>query len=149
MSIVRWEPELRLLSLRDAMDRLFEDSFISPRSAFSPFANAAPALDMYQTGDDVVVKATLPGVRANDLEISVTGEVLTVKGEMRQDEDANEEGYVRRERRFGSFARSIALPTMVDVDKAEARYEDGILTLILPKSEAVKPKTIKISNGHA
>jgi len=142
-NIIRWEPWSELVSLRDAMDRLFEESIVRPRGWMVPGAEAL-AIDVYQTKDDVVVKAAVPGLKAEDLDITIVGDTLTIKGEFKKEEKVEEENYIRRERRYGSFCRSIPLPTSVDVDKAGAEFEDGILTLNLPKIEAVKPKTIKV-----
>ncbi len=103
-----------------------------------------PALDMYQTGDDVVVKAALPGLKPEDVQISVTANVLTLRGEFKQENDKKEATYHIREQRFGSFERSVMLPTDVQTDKAKADFENGILTITLPKAEAVKPKSISI-----
>lgn len=142
-NIVRWEPWNELVSLRDAMDRLFEESIVRPRGRPSAFAEAL-AVDVYETTDDVVVKTAVPGVKAEDLDITIVGETLTIKGEFKAEEGVEEENYIRRERRYGSFCRSVALPTTVDADKAAAEFEDGVLTLNIPKAEAVKPRTIAI-----
>ena len=104
---------------------------------------------MYQTDKEVVVKASMPGMKAEDVEISVTGDVLTLKGEHREEQEVNEDKYFRKEMRFGSFVRSLEIPVPVKVDKAEAVFENGVLTLMLPKTEAVKPKTIKVKSGKA
>jgi len=141
--IVRWEPYRDLVTLREAMDRLFAESFVRPGSAF-PTTFEGPAVDMYQTKDEIVVQATIPGVKPEDIDISVTGEILTIKGEFKQEEKIEEGSYVRQERRFGQFCREISLPTQVSADKAKAEFEHGVLTLRLPKAEAVKPKSITV-----
>ena len=144
-NLVRWEPFRDLVSLREAMDRLFEESFISPRSGWlAPAGVEALAVDMYQTDDAVVVKSPLPGVKPEDIDISVTGDVLTIKGETKAEEEVNEENYVYRECSYGSFSRSLSLPVPVVAGKAQAEFEDGVLILTLPKAEEVKPKAIKI-----
>jgi len=143
--IMRWEPFGELMSLREAMDRLFEESLVWPRSVVSPFLGEGIAVDMYETDEDVVVKATIPGVKPEDLDVSVTGDVLTIRGEVKQEEEVKKENYIRQERRYGSFCRQLPLPTGVNVDKAKAEFENGILTLTLPKAEEVRPKTIKIT----
>ena len=142
-NIVRWEPWNELVSLRDAMDRLFEESVVRPRSRFAPLTGAL-AVDVYETKDDIVVKTGVPGVKADELDITIVGELLTIKGEFKESEEIDEENYIRRERRFGSFCRSVSLPTAVEADKATAEFEDGVLTLNIPKAEAVKPKTIEV-----
>jgi len=141
--IVRWEPYRDLVTLREAMDRLFAESFVRPGSAF-PTTFEGPAVDMYQTKDEIVVQATIPGVKPEDIDISVTGEILTIKGEFKQEDKIEEGSYVRQERRFGQFCRELTLPTQVNADKAKAEFEHGVLTLRLPKAEAVKPKSITV-----
>ena len=142
-NIVRWEPFQELISLRDAMDRLFEESIIRPRGLLESFTEGL-AVDMYQTKDEVVVKAAVPGVKPEDIDVSVSGDVLTIKGEFKQEENIEKENYIRSERRFGSFSRSLPLPVPVNVDKATAEFDAGVLKLVLPKAEEVKPKTIEI-----
>jgi HSP20 family protein len=94
--------------------------------------------------DEVVVKATVPGVKPDDLHITITGDVLTIRGEVKQEEEVKEEAYHIRERRYGTFSRSLPLPVPVLTDKAKAEFENGILTLTLPKAEEVRPKTIEV-----
>jgi len=143
--LMRWEPLRDLVSLREAMNRLFEESFVRPWGGWPwPVRGERLAVDMYETDDAVVVKAALPGVKAEDLDISVVGDTLTIRGEVKRDEEVKEENYIRRERFYGSFCRSFALPTQVVPEDAEAEFEDGILTLTLPKAEEVKPKAIKV-----
>ncbi len=141
--LMRWEPFRELVSLREAMNRLFEESFVRPWGAFPRWAEG-PAVDMYETDNAVVVKAAMPGVDPKDVEISVTGDTLTIRGEVKKEEQVKEENYLRRERYYGSFCRSFLLPTRVVADDAEAVFENGVLTLTLPKAEEVKPKTIKV-----
>jgi HSP20 family protein len=141
--LVRWEPFRELMSLREAMDRLFEESFVRP-GRLMPFEGGAVALDMYQTDDAVVVKASLPGVKPEEIDISVTGDMLTIKGETKSEHEVKEENYFRREMRYGSFSRTVPIPVSVQSDKAEAVFENGVLTLTLPKAEEVKPKAIKV-----
>ena len=143
--LVRWEPYRGMVSLRDAMNRLFEDSIIQPSEEGTiPWSGAGLALDVYQTEDDVVVKADLPGMKPEDVDVSVVGDVLTIKAETKAESEVKEDNYVRRERRYGAFSRSVRLPTAVQASKAEAKYVDGILTLELPKAEEVKPKRIEV-----
>ncbi|HDN79148.1 MAG: Hsp20/alpha crystallin family protein [Chloroflexi bacterium] len=142
--IVRWEPFRELISLREAMDRLFEESFVRPFGWIAPAGTESFAIDMYETDDEIVVKAAIPGVKPEDIDVSLSGDVLTIKGEVKEGKEIREENYIRRERRYGTFCRSVSLPVQVDVDKAKAEYENGILTLTLPKAEAVKPKVIKV-----
>jgi HSP20 family protein len=132
-----------MMTLREAMDRLFDDAFTRPIN-LRDGGWSAPAVDMYQTDDEVVVKVALPGFNADDVQINVTGDVLTLRGEMKQEEDKKDKAWHIREHRWSSFERSIALPTEVTADKANADFENGILTVTLPKAEEVKPKSISV-----
>lgn len=142
-NIVRWEPFNELVSLRDAMDRLFEDSIIRPRSWLSFDGDGLP-VDVYETKEDIVIKAAVPGVKPEDIDISITGDTLTIKGEYKEEEKVEKEDYYRRERHVGAFSRAIELPLEVNAEKASAEFADGVLTLTLPKSEEVMPKTIEV-----
>lgn len=142
-NITRWEPAREIMTLREAMDRLFDDAFTRPLT-FVRDGWSAPAIDMYQTDDEVVVKAALPGIKADEVQINVTGDVLTIKGEVKQEDEKKERSWHIREQRYGSFERSVALPTDVVADKAKADFENGILTITLPKAEDVKPRTITV-----
>ena len=142
-NIIRWEPAREMMTLREAMDRLFDDAFTRPLS-LSGNTWSIPAVDMYQTDNEVVVKAALPGIKADEVQINVTGEVLTLKGETKQENETKEKAYHIREQRWGAFERSLVLPTEVVADKAKADFENGILTITLPKADEVKPKTINI-----
>jgi HSP20 family protein len=141
-NLSRWEPVREMMTLREAMDRLFDDAFTRPISA-SGFS-AMPAIDMYQTNDEVVVKASLPGLKAEDVQLTITADVLTLRGEFKQEDEKNDATWHIREHRRGSFERSIMLPTDVQSEKAKAEFEAGILTVILPKAETVKPRTITV-----
>ena len=141
-NLTRWEPVREMMTLREAMDRLFDDAFTRPLSLNG--AAALPSLDVYETDDEVVVKASLPGLKAEDVQISVTGDSLTLRGEFKQEEEKTGATYHVRERRSGSFERTLGLPVSVQTDKAKADFENGILSIVLPKAEAVKPRTINI-----
>ena len=145
MAIERWHPFTELMSLRQAMDKVFEDSFVRPSRALYALGEVAvPALDVYQTPSEVVVKATLPGLKPEDVSIDITGETLTIKGETKAEHEIKKEDYLYQERRYGAFSRSLILPSGLKPDKAEATMEDGVLTLTIPKAEGVKPKAIKV-----
>jgi len=145
MAIERWHPLTELMSLRQAMDRLFEDSFVRPSRALATFGESAtPALDVYQTPTEIVVKAAMPGVKPEDVSIDITGETLTIRGESKVEEETKKEDYLYQERRYGVFSRSMVLPSGLKSDKAEATMEDGVLTLTIPKAEEAKPKAIKV-----
>jgi HSP20 family protein len=143
--LVRWSPARDMVSLREAMDRLFEESFLRP-DLFGGGETAVSALplDMYETESDVVVKASVPGVKPEDIEVTVTGDLLTIKGEFKTEEKTEKRSFLRQERRYGSFCRQLGLPAGVDSNKAAASFENGILTLTLPKVEAVRPKTVRV-----
>jgi HSP20 family protein len=143
MSVTRWEPFNDLVSLRDAMDRLFEDSFVRTGRVLGLNPGMVP-IDIYQQDGTIVVKAPLPGVRPEDIDVSVVGDTLTIKGEMKQEQQVKSENVIRQERRYGAFSRTVTLPTPVDTSKANASYENGVLTLLLPVSEEAKPKEIKV-----
>jgi HSP20 family protein len=141
-NLTRWEPLRDMMTLREAMDQLFDDAFTRPRSAGG--VSIMPVVDLYQTADEVVVKANLPGLKAEDVQISVTSDVLTLRGEFKQESEQKEATYHILERRAGSFERSVMLPVDVETDKSRADFKDGVLTITLPKAEAVKPKTITV-----
>ena len=141
-NLIRWEPAREMMTLREAMDHLFDDAFTRPLSLGGNWS--VPAIDMYQTDNEVIVKATLPGFKASDVQLNVTGDLLTVKGECKHEEESKDKSWHIREQRWGSFERSVALPAAVVADKAKADFEDGILTVSLPKAEEVKPKMITI-----
>jgi HSP20 family protein len=143
-NLTRWEPAREMMTLREAMDRLFDDAFTRPFNIRDGWSMSTPAVDMFQTDNEVVVRASVPGLKADEVQINITGDVLTLKGGVKQEEERKDRAWHIREHRFGSFERSIALPTAVKTDKAEAVFENGILTVTLPKADEVKPKTINI-----
>lgn len=140
-NLIRFEPMREMITLREAMDRLFNDAFTPSLSASGW---QVPAVDLYQTNDEVVVKAALPGMKSDDVQISITGDLLTLKGEFKQEEEKKERAYHLREQRYGAFERTFTLPTAVVSDKAKAEFDNGILTITLPKAEEVKPKMITV-----
>ena len=141
-NLIRWEPVREMMTLREAMDQLFNDAFTRPVSMSG--GSVIPAIDLYQNNDAVIVKAALPGLKADDVQISVTADVLTLRGEFKQENEQKDTTYHIREQRYGSFERSIMLPSDVQTDKSKADFENGILTITLPKAESVKPKSITI-----
>ena len=145
-NLTRWDPVRETMTLREAMDHLFDDAFTRPLSIMRNGGStwSSPSIDMYQTNNDVVVKAALPGIKAEEVQINVTGDILIIKGELKQEEEKNDKSWHIREQRWGTFERSVMLPTGVISDKAKADFDNGILTITLPKSEAVKPKTITV-----
>jgi len=148
-SLTRYDPLGEVVSLRSAMDRLFEDSFISPlswRHTRTPLTT--PEIDVAETDDEVVVTAALPGIAPDDVEITLTGQTLMIRGEFKVDEKVDRDRYLYQERRYGSFARQLHLPLRLQGDKAAASFDNGLLTLRIPKAEDVKPRQIQIqANG--
>jgi HSP20 family protein len=143
MNIVKWEPIGEMVSLRNAMDRLFEDSFVKWARPLDG-DTVTPAVDIFETGEKLGVRASLPGIKPEDVDISITPEGVVIKGKTMEEKETQEKNYVRRERHYGTFARTIALPQGLKIDKAEATMENGVLTLEIPKAEEEKPKTVKI-----
>ena len=145
-NLTRWEPASEMMTLREAMDRLFNDAFTRPFFSIRDGGStwSSPAINMYQTDSEVVVKAALPGIKAEEVQINVDGDILTIRGETRQEEEQKEKSWQIHEHRWGAFERSVRLPAGVTSDKAKADFENGILTIRLPKSEEVKPRTIAI-----
>jgi len=144
-SIVRWGPFPEMMSLRQAMDRLLEESFVrTPRRLMEPILGHEMAVDMYETDQAVVVRAAMPGARPEDLDITVMGDTLTIKCQTQEDPDVSEEQYIRREMHCGQFSRSVTLPIGLEPDKAEATFEAGVLTLTIPKAEETRPRIIQV-----
>jgi HSP20 family protein len=151
-SVTRWDP---FADLRGTMDRLFDEGFSRPWRLI-PSTNgegyeATFPVEVSETDSDIEVKASLPGVKPDAVEITVANDVLTIKAEHRDTTEEKKRDYYRRELRYGSFYRSMTLPVSVDSDKAEATFENGVLSLKLPKAEALRPKQIKVgtANGAA
>jgi HSP20 family protein len=141
-NLTRWEPVREMMTLREAMSRLFDDAFTRPVGISG--ASLLPAIDLYETDDEVVLKANLPGFKPEDVHISVTSDMPTIRGELEQEKKEDEATYHLLERRSGVFERTITLPSEVKTDKAQADFDAGILTITMPKAESVKPRTITI-----
>ena len=147
MTIVRRpSPFGELVSLRQAMDRLFEDSFIRPRMwGGQPADGTGLALDARMNPDALVVQAALPGVKPEDVEITIENDTLTITGETRSETRDEKDQVLLQEIRRGSFVRSVTLPNGLEADRASASFDNGVLTLRIPRAEQVKPRTIRIS----
>ena len=153
MSLIRYQipssamwPSLnRWANLRDDLDTLLELPFLSGSAQPQLFTGWTPALDLYQNNDNVIAVVELPGLRKEDIEISLHDGTLTIGGERKSETDANGENATRTERFTGKFRRSITLPTRVDANKVNATYKDGVLTVTLPKAEEAKPKQIQVN----
>ena len=148
-NLIRWDPFREMYTLNKVMDRML-DNFGAQGSLMGWDDQQAwsLALDMTENPGEFVVKASLPGVKAEDLEITCTNNVLTIKAETKAETEQKDHTYHLRERRYGVFSRSVALPETVVSDKIQAEYENGVLTLHLPKAEELKPRRITVqSNG--
>mgnify|MGYP003573896616 CR=1 FL=1 len=150
--LVRWNPMQDMMSLRNEMNRLFEQAFEDmPLSQWQPSTNWGLAVDVSENDEAFVVTASVPGVNPDDIEITISDNVLTIKGEFKVDETVEDEKYHLRERRYGSFGRSLTLPVAVNAEDVDANYENGVLRLEVPKAEEVKPRRIQIqtqTNGR-
>jgi HSP20 family protein len=139
-----WRPFRELATVRDEMDSLWE-RFLGEWPVLEPFRREwTPSLDVSEMKDSIVVKAEIPGIDPKDIDISLTGAALTIKGEKKQEKEQKDENYHRVERSNGAFARSVRLPKEVQSDKIEGSYKNGVLKITLPKSEEAKKKEIKI-----
>jgi HSP20 family protein len=145
MAIQRSEPFSEMVSLQDAMNSLLQGSFVRPVANPGNGSTAMLPLDISETENEFILRASLPGVRPEDVQIMVQGDTVTIRGEIKAEEEKKGEHYHLRERRFGQFWRTVTLPTTISADKAQARFDDGVLTLILPKAESAKPKQIKVA----
>jgi HSP20 family protein len=147
-SLTRWDPFSEMGAMRTMMDRLFDTSFgrfpVLARSG-EDLGTATLGLDVYETGDEFVVKAAVPGVDPKDVDIAIDDDVLTIKGEFSQRDEVNDEGWLRRELRYGSFHRQLRLPPTVDAEKAQASFEHGVLKLTLPKKPEARARSLKIT----
>jgi len=145
MALVRFEPFRGLFNSQDRFNRVLSQAF---SQAFgdeeSKLGSWAPAVDIFETDENLVVKAELPGVDPKDVEVRVEDSTLYLKGQRKFENEVKDENYHRIERSYGSFTRTFALPSSINADKVAAEYKDGMLTLTLPKREEAKPKTIKI-----
>jgi len=153
-SLTRWNPYREMMSLRDQMDRLLSDSFQmadpfrTSTEWFTPARGWQLDLDVREVDDAYLVEVSVPGIDPDDLDITLEQNVLTIKGEVQEEDKQEGEVYHLRERRYGSFSRRVTLPDMVDSDNVEANYNKGILTLTLPKTEESKPRRIPIGQRH-
>jgi len=146
--MTRWDPFREAVSLREAMDRLYEDSFTPARRQGDGNERIwRLPLDAYVTADEIIVLANMPGVKSEDVEITIEGDTLTIRGE--RPRPLENVDYVMQERQFGKFQRTLNINIPVDANRAEARYENGLLTLVIPKAEAAKPRTIRVGTKEA
>lgn len=144
MSMTRWDPFAEMMSLREAMDRLFEESFTLGRRPDG--GRATFPIDMYERDDTIVVEADMPGVKPEDVDIQVRGDQLMINAETRREEEKEQEQFYRRERMMRRYTRVIALPTAVKPDQAEASFENGTLRVRLPKAEEARARRIEVKS---
>lgn len=144
--LIRKDPFREMMSLTDAIDRLWDEAIFRPRRWLLPrlWEEESLPLDVYQTEDAVVVRTSVPGVKPEEIAITVAGGNLSIRGQTKVEEEVKEENYIRRERRYGAFSREVALPAGLLTDKAEASFENGVLTITIPKAEEVKAKAIEV-----
>ncbi len=148
MAIVRWDPFRDLLTLQERMNKLFDESYRGRAGSEDDWALGgawAPAVDIYEQGSDLVLKAELPGVDPKDVDVRLENNTLTLRGERKFDNEIKRESYHRIERSYGAFSRSFTLPSTVDQNHIKAEYRDGVLRVTLPKREEAKPKQIAIN----
>ncbi len=155
MAMERWRPRWGVIPWRpfremEEMERRFEDIFGRPFAPavwrrFPAEMGWAPPIEVFEKEDKFIVKAEIPGMKEEDIDVSVVGDTLTIKGERKAETEVKEEDYYCCERSYGSFSRAISLPSTVDAKKIEASYEDGVLEVTLPKAPEVKPKKISVS----
>ncbi|HUV93353.1 MAG TPA: Hsp20/alpha crystallin family protein [Anaerolineae bacterium] len=147
MSIARWDPFRDMIALREAMNRLFDESFVRPGRRWTETTAERPCalpIDVYTTDEELVISVSVPGIDPGAVDIAIEGDTLTIKGELKGPLDNVD--YLVQERTYGKFNRSLRLNIPVQPDKAEATFEKGVLTLIIPKQEEVKPRTIKVTS---
>lgn len=149
MALMRWEPFRDLMTMQDKMNRLFNEFFARPGSYEEEGivrGTWSPAVDIYETDNDIVLKAELPGMSQEDIQLEIRENVLTLKGERKQERQVEESNYHRVERSYGTFQRMFTLPNAIQQDRVKARYKDGILEVTMPKAEVSKPKHIAIES---
>jgi len=145
MAIIRWDPFRDIVTLRERMNRMFEDVFSGRQEDKELTPSAwAPAVDIYETENELVLAAEVPGLSEKDVEIKIEDNTLTLKGERRFEKETKEENYHRIERSYGSFYRAFTLPNSIDPEKIQAEHENGVLKVVMPKRQELKPRMVKI-----
>ena len=147
MAVIRWNPWRDAMTLREATNRILEDSYVRPRRVWDDGTQERPhqlPLDVYTTSEEIVVLASLPGLAPDDVDISIDDDVLTVRAELGA--PIENVDYVFQERPYGTYVRRLTLNVPIEADKVEAAFENGVLTLVLPKAEETKPKVIKVKS---
>lgn len=143
-SVIRWEPFRNVNSLQEQFSRLFDTSFPG-RSSESDLTTWAPAVDIQETENELVLKADLPGIEEKDIDVRIENNTLTIRGERKFEKQVNEDNYLRVERSYGSFSRSFSLPNTINTEAIKAEYKNGVLTVQMPKRAESKPKQVKVN----
>ncbi len=144
-AITHWDPFRSLTALQDQVNRLFDTTFQQTRTGQADLATWAPAVDIYESQNELTAKVDLPGVDEKDIDVRIENNTLTIRGERKFEKNVNEDNYLRVERAYGSFTRTFSLPNTVNPDAISASYHQGVLTVHMPKREESKPKQVKIN----
>jgi len=150
MAIIKWHPMREIQDMRQDMDRMFQEFFAGPRRQSGVIPRmleagiTAPSVELIDKKKEIVLKAELPGIKKEDVELTVHDEAVTLKGEFKADKEVKKEDYYFSERRYGSFERTVTLPVEVDADGAKATFKHGVLEVTLPKKKVTKPKEVKV-----
>lgn len=146
MNVVRWDPFRDLVTLSDRLNRALSDS-VGPSTSAMSYGAWSPPVDIFERPDGLVIRAEIPGVEKEAIDVRIENNVLTLHGERRREEEFDEAAAHRLERIYGSFTRSFSLPATVDAAKISAAYKDGVLEIVLPKAEEAKPKRIEVQSA--
>lgn len=145
MAIIRWDPFRDLITIREKMNRLFEEAVTSRGEEKDMVSSSwTPHVDIYETEHELVLSAELPGIEEKDIEIKLEDNTLTLKGDRNFEKETKEENYHRIERAYGSFYRSFSLPPYIDQDSIKAEHENGVLKIVMPKKPELKPRSVKV-----
>ena len=145
MAIIRWDPFRDIITLREKMNRLFEDAVMARGEEKDMISSTwIPSVDIYETENSLILTAEIPGVDENNIEIKIEDNTLSLKGERLFEKETTEENYHRIERSYGSFYRSFTIPRSVDQEKIRAEHDNGVLRITMPKKPESKPKTVKV-----
>jgi HSP20 family protein len=144
-TLTRWDPFRELTSFRDQVNRLFEDTVFRGQNAGTALTAWAPAVDIYETESELVLKADVPDIEEKDLDIRIENNTLTLRGERKLEQSVSEDNFLRVERSYGAFSRSFSLPNTVNAEAIQAEYRNGVLTVRMPKREESKPRQVKVS----
>ena len=147
MAMDRWEPFREMMTLRDAVDRLFQQSWVQPGGLLAGMRSEGMPLDVVERDNAFVVRAGVQGIDPDDIQVTIQGDTLTIRGESKGDEEKSGDNWLMREHRRGMLQRTITLPTPVDADAVEATCQNGVLTLTLPKAEEARPRRIPVSQS--